>query len=427
MPPSRRRVLGTLIGTPLLSALPVRSELPAAEVATPAAGVVRRLQVVATRGQLPVEIEGGGDERRTRMESQLVARVGRHAAFDIQLVYANFHARQSREAPGPSDFVLSAALLREPFGPPIPLTFGTSLNPVVSRGAGLILSNPLGVDLEPNSDLVIRSGALVARSGLVPCGMRMKAPGDRMVTSAAERSQVYADGQFAFPEGGAIAELGFGPTAILGVFERPAPSFLIWGDSLGWGRGDGDDQNGNSGLYERGLWRVYPDGSPAPYVNMSRSGDQLASNVPMLAPLKRGLISYVSHVVVALGTNDISVGRELEAIKEDARAIWRSVRRHGAKVVAVKILPKTRTGANREIFSDAYRPGGVRDLYTAWLDTRVGIDVDHVLDPNLVLESRHDPGFWVASDVSVDGLHLTAKGAAMGAEIVRAFAATCTV
>lgn len=425
MSPSRRHLLGTLIGAPLAAGLPVRAEEPAAAAPAPSWAAVPRVQVVATRGQLPVDVLGG--ETVTRSESQLVARTGPSAAYDIQLVYTNFHARQSREAQGPTDFLLSASLMRGDHGPPVPFIFGTVRNPSVSHGAGLVVSNPVGIDLEPNSDIVIRSGAKVTPGGLVPCGMRLKAPDDRMAQSGAERGQVYDGAPFAFPEGGSIPELGFGPAAILGVCETPTPSFLIWGDSIGWGRGDTDDQHGNSGLYERGLWDVHPDGSPAPYVNMSRSGDQLGSNVPLLAPLKRGLIAYVSHVIVALGTNDISVGRDLEAIKADAQAIWRSVRRRGAQVVAVKILPKTKTAGNTEIFSDAYRPGGIRDRFNEWLDSRVGIDIDHVLDLNVVLESRTSPGYWVASDVSVDGLHPSPKGAALGAEVVRAFARACTV
>lgn len=390
------------------------------------------LQVIATRGQLPINLQTSGANNWTRHESQVGMTVGPVDAVDLRLLYCNFYVGSGSEVAGSYDYTLESAILRPPFGTAIAMTVGPTKKPTVSAGAGIFETNPLGMDVIAGETVQVRTAHVVNSGESVVGGMKVKASNDKMYSSNSTSSQVYTNDTMTAPTGGAISTYGVQPVGLVGRPRTPTVAIAIWGDSIGYGQGDSNDGDGNSGYVERGLWDVYDMGddgmAPVPYINMSRSGDRVSQQGRTVGVLKRSVIRYATHVLVELGTNDVSNGDSLATIKANFLALYESIRRAGKYVHQAKITPKTVDQTNAAIFSTPYQPGGIRDQLNLWFDDLVEDGtLDGVVDPNSVLEDDENPGFWADASYSTDGLHLSAAGATAASAVVRTWAQGLTL
>lgn len=388
-----------------------------------------RLQVLATRGQLPVGLEGGTPNNYTRMESQVAFQTGPQAVTGPRLIYANFFMQQGGlgETVGAHDYTLESSMLVPTAGNANPIFFNGRKRPAIDAGAPFIISDANGFNLPANTTVLVRSGAIVSSGGTIPAGLKLKHTGwDRMASSTAGSSQVYTNASFATPSGGAVSTYGFMPVALIGIPEHETPSVAIVGDSIAYGVSDTNDGNGNSGYVERGLWNVHPDGSPMPFVNLSVSGGALYFAGNSNSPRFRALFEYVTHVLFTVGINDIA-SRTLTQMQNDAQTYWRSARQAGCKVYQTLITPRTNAG-NTAPFSANFQPGGLREQFNNWIKTQKSAGLlDDFIDLNSILEDQNNYGLWADNAYSPDGLHPGPAGNIAAKGVINAWAKTLHV
>lgn len=388
-----------------------------------------RLQVQATRGQLPVGLEGGAPGNYTRMESQVAFQIGPQAITGPRLIYANFLMQQAGlgEAAGAYDYTLESSMLVPTTGNANPMFFNGRKRPTVEAGVPFIISDPNGYNLPANTTVLVRSGAIVSAGNTVPAGLKLKQTSwDRMASSTAGSSQVYTNASFATPGGGAVSTYGFMPVALIGIPENETPSVAIVGDSIAYGVNDFSDGNGNSGYVERGLWNVYADGSPMPFVNLSVSGAALYFAGNSNSPRFRAMFEYVTHVLFTVGVNDIA-SRTLSQMQNDALTYWRSAKQAGCKVYQTLITPRTNI-SNTAIYSANFQPGGLREQFNNWIKTQKGAGLlDDYVNPNTVLEDQDNYGLWADSAFTPDGLHPSPAGNIAAQIVINDWAKTLRV
>lgn len=394
--------------------------------------------IVATRGrEMYGTLQATG---WTRHDTRFRSKTGRLWTKAIRVGYANWYIPPtSGEMGNQNAITLSAGLetigvLDAPYGQgsptiTLPHTFSGVLNPNLIGNAPVVWSDMLAVDLPPGSLLYHRTSVLVAANEYIPYSHDVSGNNEGSIVSSGA-SQAYATGALdtagSSPTSGGK---GYGPYAIAGVTVGWEPSAILCGDSITEGSADGStgDGQGNFGLFERGLWDV--DGYPVPFVNLSRSGEwapgnQMTVGGRIASAFRRQLWDEVTDIIVALGTNDISLGRPLAAIQSDLGDIYAAAKRRGLRVTASKILPRV-TGTYSTVEGQTpvagFEVGGIRDQVNAWIDTQIGTLVDYVIDPNAYLESPSAPGRWVP-DVTSDGVHPNSSGCALGAPAVTAVA-----
>jgi lysophospholipase L1-like esterase len=391
---------------------------------TPPRPLRPRLQVVATRGQVPINWDGPTASNYTRYEGKVSMYIGPQHAHNVQVVYVGFAAfgGLSQDTITTNDISVECQIISTtPSLRQMPVSFyGQSKGTFASGVAtGMIFSDPLGFEFAAGSELTVRTGMLVASGGRVPGATGSKRSGEAFYASNAGTSQVYSNASFALPSGGVAATYGVCPLMLVGLPEKPTPSVCIWGDSNAWGTGQGNDGLGNGSWIERGLFSV--NGYPVPYVNISRSGDTIQGAEKQFSPYKRSVLPYVSHVICALGTNDVGGGtRTLADMQASAALQWAACRSAGCKVYQSLLTPHTADATNAALFA-GYSPGGLRDQFNAWIKTQVGTAIDGYLDANTVLENG-STGFWANASYTADGLHLSPTGAALAKDIVTAWA-----
>lgn len=244
--------------------------------------------------------------------------------------------------------------------------------------------------------------------------------GDFTASSPAVVSQVNATGVMTNPAGGSTALLGASYYGIIGTPDAPVVSVAILGDSIPAGQNDLQvaPSFGGNGFIRRGLDAATV--RPA-YISFAVSSNRLQFDTPTNGPAKRAMFPYVTHVICALGTNDIGNGRTLQNMKDDATAIAEGVKAtlspygRRLKVAFCTITPRTTstdtwiTTANQTAFSAAYDNGGQRDQYNAWLKANEGIIFDKVIDINALAADPIEPWKWavngVANYATSDGIH----------------------
>ena len=404
------------------------------------ARVLPRIQIVGTGGQLPVNVTPSGTGTGyTRSEGSFRFQIGPKRVRGLRYAFCNFHNSTGGETDGP-DFTLSASLIQG--GQVRRMGVNGVAQPLISAGAGIVLTDPVGGDLDAGTVWVGRAGAVFAAGAQVPAGRQIKwgAGNENYFDSAAVVSQVFSVSTFTQPAGGAASAYGFGPTAILGIPEEPHAAVGIYGDSIPYGQNDGPDNAGNKGMYEKGLANVF--GSiPMPYSNFSRSGDQLISNgltgtnpTYPNKPRIREMFGYVTDVLITLGTNDLgstTANISLASMQAALLSVVAAVRQAGARAHVAKLLPRTTDAGNTAIFvpggsgdPTAYTPGGKRTLYNAALDNMLAAGaIDGIVNCNSALEDPLNPGFWVTSGLTDGiGLHPGPSAVALATPVVNAWA-----
>lgn len=225
---------------------------------------------------------------------------------------------------------------------------------------------------------------------------------------------------------------GFQPIAIMGIPQMPGPTFVLIGDSIGYGivsaggstSHDTLDANGNGGYLERAINQT------APYSNFCTPADRLSNWLNQTgATIRMRLLQMLnaSHVVDQMGINDLYAGgTSYTTFKAQKIKFWQMLMGLGVKEIwATTITPNTTstdgwaTTANQTVTS---ANTAIQAFNT---DLRNGVFssyVARVLDLGTSAESTVGSGLWPANGTG-DGLHPTqSQVATMASAIASNFA-----
>jgi lysophospholipase L1-like esterase len=376
--------------------------------------VTPKLQVVASKGAIPIQLAGAAANNYTRPESRLMAQSPRIGVRDLRLLYSNFYANGTTgEADVPNGITIEAAVeLTSPAAKTLMATFGGAATGALVAGAPYLVSDVVLSDLPALTAFFVRSGALVTSGQRWGTGGKRANNNDSMVESTSASSQVSATGTMSTPSGGAAvaSSNAFGPTAILGIPSSPLPSCVIVGDSIAYGQGDGYDNNGNSGFAERGLY-----GANIPWINLSRSSDRAMWMVRANYPQRRKLWQYCNLLLCALGSNDIANGHTVSAIQASLLEIWADAHARGMNVVQATITTRTTSSDNwatkaNQSYVTGFEPGGKADQLNAWIKQQAADGViEGVIDIATAIADPTDLNKWLTngagSYATFDGTH----------------------
>ena len=210
--------------------------------------------------------------------------------------------------------------------------------------------------------------------------------------------------------GGAVASSAqtYTPVAIIGMTSRP--SVAIIGDSRVIGTGDTRDGSLNRGPYARAI------GPALPYINMGVSGARLVTIVDGDLGKRLDLMNYCSHIICALGYNDLATGgasaatvhtqlQTLYGMFPAGKPVWQATIEPGMVTSTDSYV----TAANQTINSGANTR---RNDFN--LGLRSGIEgIQGVLEMCIPLEDQSNPGKWYvegSSALTADGTHANRRG-----------------
>lgn len=373
----------------------------------------RRLQAASTRFNSLREFVGSATYTRT--ESRLKSDSPGVPLHSLRLIYGNFIVSGGLgEFDGYNPITVTAAV--EPTYTPaiaIPVTFGGKREVTIDAGA-IVVSDPIpGLALDASNswvggDLFVRTGLTVSSGGKWPQDYYPLAEGEGCFESNSGASQVYATGPMTAPSGGgAAANGGFGPIALIGYTEAGQISVVYLGDSIADGVGDDQD-----GYIARALADV--NGYPVPYIKLSRGSDTLGNNALAYGYRRRALFEYGTHGIIALGTNDIVTGASLETMKNLVTEISAAMRGRGLKVIGSTIFPRTTSTDHWATLAGqtpvaGFETGGIRDQFNAWIKNYADGLLDYWYDPCELIEPTAAPGKWnvngAADYPTTDGIH----------------------
>ncbi len=406
----------------------------------------RSRRIIDSRGYAPNGTNGGGagDSNFTNADTRILCRNGPVAASNIRLVFGNFTVTSGVEADAANVITVRAAV---EFWTGSAGTFrvqGVTFNGAQSVAmdprAGLVISDPIGVTIEPGTVFIVRCNVQVASGELFPAG-GLNHGGSRLAgdpQSGDGGNMIRNTSATVIYDGGTITGTtvqGFQHVAVLGEVAGYCPAVIIYGDSIGFGSGDSVSSNalyGNSaGFISRGLRLA--DDSLIPHANMSVSGSNMShiGSVDPLAGLDNfrrwTMLDWATHAVFQAGRNDISSGGSLAALQTASIASWKRARSRGVKVAQSKLMPSTTstdawaTTVNQTV-TTGFDIGGIRDQYNSWLDTKLADGtLDYLIDPNVFVEAPAAPSKWVPT-FTTDGVHPNAAGHFAAAPAARAFA-----
>ena len=399
---------------------------------TPLAGV--RPQIVTNKGILPC---GAGPHGYTLTESRTMVRNGWRPCREIRLILAGFTVSSfgAGEQPLPNPLTVEAALeTLAPADRAERVRFDGQPGAVIAPGAGLLLSDPVALDVAANDGFKVQLGHRIAGiDGTLPTGSWFVGDGYRSVLAT---SQIGTAGAWTARDRQDSANVGT-VTAVIGLPDRNYPSVAILGDSNLQGRDDDTgDAAGNHGHVPRALYLSGPGGTCMPHTQMSRSGERASTIANGGATFRLRLLQYVSHVITNYGTNDLVAGATCAQVTDALAQGWSMMKAHGVRVFQQLIVPKTSSSdrwatAAGQTFHSGYDPGGVRDRVNAWIRWQAGRLIDGIIDCNLALEDPRNPGCWLTNgkpeSVTADGLHANALGHALCVPVVQAVARTFTL
>ena len=365
-------------------------------------------QIVCTRGAFPTLIEGSGSAY-TRFESHIKVHVGEQQCSGLRLHYAAMRSRDGEDSTlSVADFSLQAALVyNNQF---FPMSIGGSTTVAVNP-AGLPVTNAAGLHIPANTELTIKTGAIVASAGLAIPGGLSQTVRTKKVASTAASSQIFSRFDVSTPSGGADTTLGFFPLMVTGIPAKRHVAIAGWGDSLMAGVGDvTNNSNGCMGWFERACHAVDGGSRNIPFTNLSKSGDTTITYSADEAQARFACLEYATHVIFGMGNNDIMSGRTLSQMQDSHLEAWAHAKLFGCKVGAVTLTPRTTstdswaTTANQTPVSN-YTTAGIRGQFNAWLFAQRAAGVlDFIIDINSVAADTTNPDVFKAG-FSYDGTH----------------------
>lgn len=400
--------------------------------------------IVGHRGQVVGNFASvmGDPNDYTRNENRWIFVTPPVWVTDLQFAYANWQISNGQQ---PAPNVLNSIDMGIEVGSVFERMFFNNLTSATSLATtSTVLSDPYPMAFAPNTLLPVRNEAVVASGGQVVAGTLFSMAGDNAVASSSGTSQIPGTGPIVVPSGGAQLTYGYSPLAMIGLPEYPTVAVGMITDSIGWGLNDngtggpftngGGDGNGNFGWIQRGLWNSWRSpytgllGTPGQYRGC-RSGDLLSLNTQTNSWLKLSMLSFCTHAIEALGSNDAVAGTSLATMTAELLYIWGAMRAHGCKVYSALLSPRTSSvsgqwlSAADQAYAANFQPGGLRDQLNLFKRQafQTGL-IDGILDPNAVWEDPSAPGKWItngaANYLTADGIHSTPIGYALAGSVV---------
>lgn len=192
------------------------------------------------------------------------------------------------------------------------------------------------------------------------------------------------------------------PVAILGYTRRP--SIYVCGDSRSFGVNDTADTSLDMGIICRSI------GADFAYINGSASGDSLqrffASHARRLE-----LSRFCSHIVNALGINDVGAGRTAGQIQADYVSV--NTLFPGKPVFGVTLNPQSTSTDNWATITrqTPFTRNAVRIAINDWQRSRMAPTFSGYFEIADVVESARNSGQWIvngsANYATSDGVHET--------------------
>ena len=398
-----------------------------------------RPQVIATGGALANATWGGSSRYDNRVEARHKYRMGRQGATAIQLGFSGFYINSNGEQLFTGDLDIEAA-----FESVSPVYYANAFFDGkrlgnLPIGAAYVLSDPIGVYVPAGSagDFLIRHGHSSTNGNVtLPGGSTPSPTGGISQLSQSDTSQIAGTGAMSTPSGGTT--IG-GPKAvlILGKPDAPMVSVAYLTDSIGDGTGDTATSDGVIGFAARGLEGV--NGYLVPSLKQTVGSWTFAKSTIDYAPRLRAQWEMVTHLMCALGTNDIASATSLSSMQAYATAVWQAAKRtigpYGKplQVAQALIMPRTTSTdswatAGNQTPVAGFTTGGVRDQFNAWVKAQVGQGLlDAAIDVNQYVEDQAHPGCWIttgsANYPTTDGIHPSTAVHILAAQAVNSWAA----
>jgi hypothetical protein len=351
----------------------------------------------------------------TRYNCRRRSRVNQGSLVNPVLFFPSFTVKSTGYVAAPNSFTISCAI--EVGGTSTQVTFnGGSTTQVISSAQNWWASDPVaGLTIPSGTSIFFRTEVITAlTTDLIP------ALEQDDVTHAVEQvvmggtnSQILATGAMtaAASGGGTVSGSGagnlypYGPLFAAGAQPAASSKSVM---AVGMSIIDGvvtsfdttTDAGGNAGWFAKGCYAA-----GVPFTKLTRGSNQMRWSVPSFAGDAYTLpMTRHSHVLLDNFTNDLATGgRTLAQLQADALTMITAARSAGAKVIMVKILPRT-NGSNVPV--TGFAPGGIRDQFNAWLGTKLAdATIDYLIDFNPLMESG-STGTWAnfATD-TYEGIH----------------------
>lgn len=393
-------------------------------------------QFVGTKGILPLSLTA--NDTYTYGISRTNQRGPSVPFGDLRTLHHAFWVNSSGETDLVNSYTLEAAIETvNPVAKTYPLFFAGKKNPTVDIGAGLFLSDSLGLTLDAKAFYAVRNAYTIGGAQQMSGGNLSAGSGGGVIAENFRRSSdpsiTYSTGFFA----GGTGIQGNGAAScpiIAGVTGIPAaavPAVVIYGDSIAIGSGDtvtGLYGGEYYGLYDRGMMNIDGGGTCIMHVNYAIAGLQAQNFTPTSFYRLYSALEYANIGLVALGTNDIVGLPTLATLQGWMQTIWGAIRARGCKVAACTVLPRTSgtyTSAAGQTVVAGWETGGLRDQYNAWLVTQLAAGaIDYLIDANPVLEDQTTAGHgkWVSTGGTArtsDGIHPNNTGHVAGANYLK--------
>jgi lysophospholipase L1-like esterase len=341
-------------------------------------------------------------------------------AWNLRLVYGNFYynsATSSREDPNTNNITVKAAI-EDSGGVIHPVHFNGARQVTVGMGA-FVVSDPLHIEVPAGDWIRSRTYMTVSAGEYVPLWSKpftTHGAGEKNLTTPADAvDTAYASW------GASDSNITCGPIAIIGENDGMAgPSVMIVGDSIANGTQDYDLVNSNGDSVYGWPRRVL--GKECAFVQTAYTGDRLEYTTPNAAHRMRAfLAAFCTHVLIALGVNDVSAGATLAQLQSRYTTLCGIFKLRGCQIIGCTITPKTTTtDAWRTTANQTPDPGdGVRVQFNNWLRTKPCGEAA-IWDVADECESARDSGLWrvgtvgIASDTATGGSTSTVVKASAG-------------
>jgi hypothetical protein len=401
---------------------------------------VVRPQVIANRGILSHSTVTGF----TTFEGRQTVRNGGYPATDVQLALTGFIVGSAAEGELalPSAITQSASVEKlTPSNKAWVATFRGAMSQSFSAALGsVVLSDPIGVDLDAGESFKVQVGAIVATIADTHsiANLTGNTGGDDGWRSTTNTTvQIGTAGTWA-STGRTSTANSMAPAAIIGRPTQNYPSVAFVGDSIMQSRDDltSADAYGHRGFGPRGMVGAGPGGNIMPFINMARAGERAVTFATLNCVRRLTLLQYVSHVIGNEGTNDVQQGRTFAQVSADLTATWKSLKARGLSVWWTTIMPRTTSTDNwativNQTVVAGFEVGGVRDQVNAWMRSQVGILLDGLIDVAATIEDTANHGKWIvngtANYATSDGVHPSTVGHTLAAVPVLAAARTFTL
>ncbi|MFG1375497.1 hypothetical protein [Xanthobacter autotrophicus] len=293
------------------------------------------------------------------------------------------------------------------------LFFGGQPSTTITAGRGTLLSDPLWIDSAAATDFIVRAygkwTGTLKLAATPDSTVVLTGEGCNRGTDLTNRTMDAFDAAAPVNSGSGL----FTPVAIHALLDGDTPVIGLLTDSIGKGTNDTSPTTtyGWKGYIQKSLQNALP------WVYTGRGGHRIW----YLATRDDGersvlMNSGVSHLILAMVTNDLWIGRTKAQILADTQTVCARYWDYGVKTYIVTCPPRTTgtytSAAGQSIYDAAKEP--VRLDYND--DVRANwISYGHsgLIDMAAVLEDPAAPGKWVSSGAVArtnDGVHPNTSG-----------------